>query len=94
MSTITPTDAATPALLELRPKVAAIEVMSSSDCAWTVMSPLFAVTCAPSSTCAVVWRTITPTSRPMPTPALPEEAPMPPAALNTVIASCAETVTP
>jgi hypothetical protein len=32
-STITPIDAATPALLVLRPKVAAMEVMSSSDCA-------------------------------------------------------------
>ena len=76
---MTSIDAATPALDVLRPKVAASEMMSSLDKALTARLPAVAVRLAPWSTCAVVCRFTTPTVRPMPTPALPEDAPMPPA---------------
>ena len=92
-STCTAMDAATPTPLVLRPKVPAIEVMSSSDEAAMTMLPTVAVRSASAATEACVSRMITPTSRPMPTPALPLEAARPPAALNTVRVSSAVTLT-
>ena len=89
--TCTAIDAATPTELPLRPKVAAIEVMSSSESALSRMWPPVAVRLAFAPTQAEVWRTITPTSRPMPTPVPLVLAASPPAALNSLTESVAST---
>jgi hypothetical protein len=90
--TCTLIDPATPTSPPARPKEAAIEVTSSSECALTVMSPPASMS-VPEPSHAVVLRSITPTSIPMPTPLPPVLAARPPAALNVCRVSVAETVT-